>query len=721
MFFTVRQCTRTLRTAAVAAATIAGLSLTNHALAVPTIAVKLVACGALAQIPQGEITINLEQVAAGLTSPVFATHAGDGSGRLFVVDQAGQIRIIQNGVLLPDPFLDLTSEIVQVNPFFDERGVLGLAFHPDYANNDRFFVRYSKPRDGDPSEPCFGTSRGCHEEVLAEFSVSADPNVANPNGNILFRVDEPQFNHNSGQVAFGPDGFLYFTLGDGGGANDSLHDPALPHGPIGNGQNIETHLGSILRIDVDSAPQPPLAYAIPPDNPFVAAAGQDEIYAYGFRNPYRFSFDDGPGGDGGLFLADVGQNLFEEIDVVVNGGNYGWVIREGFNCFDPFNPHVPPAACSNTGPSGEPLLDPVAEYDHGDGIAVVGGFVYRGSMFPTLWGKYIFGDFSQDFAPTGRLFYLDADGDLSQIFEFQLGEANAPLGLYVFGFGEDESGEVYLLSSQNLAPVGDGGLVFHIASEIPSGLDIKPGSCPNSFNRDSHGVLPVALVGTANFDVAQVDLSTVRLKRADGVGGEVAPNEGPPGPHSVIADVATLFVGQECGCSNGAGDGTDDLLLKFRSDEVTEVLQLSELSSGALVPLVVTGSLIDGTTFTSSSDCVRLVPPGSPPGVLGVVSAVPGAWVDVSPLDEMLDGGGFADFERYYPVTTVATLTAEPTADGLTFYSWWVDGVRQNAWEATVQVTVGESVLAKAVYVNIKLSRPTFKPAAPARSRARVP
>lgn len=593
MFLTNRQLTWSGRITAVLIAAIAN------------------AGGAHAQIPQGDVQIHLQQVASGLTSPVAATHAGDGSGRLFIVDQAGQIRIIQGGVLLPDPFLDLIDEIVEVSPFFDERGVLGLAFHPDYANNGRFFVRYSKPRDGDPSEPCFGTSRACHEAILAEFTVSADPNVANPAGTILFRVDEPQFNHNAGAVAFGPDGFLYFTLGDGGGANDALHDPALPHGPIGNGQNIETHLGSMLRIDVDSAPQPPLAYAIPPDNPFATTAGQDEIYAYGFRNPYRFSFDDGPGGDGRLFLADVGQNLFEEIDVVEKGGNYGWVIREGFQCFDPFSPGVPPAACSATGPNGEPLLDPVAEYDHGDGIAVVGGFVYRGSMFPTLWGKYIFGDFSRNFGPTGRIFYLDADGDLSQVFEPQLGEANEPLGLFVFGFGEDESGELYLLTSQNLAPVGDGGIVFHIVADVPPGLDIKPGSCPNPFNRNSNGMLPVALVGTADFDVTQVDLSTVRLRRSDGVGGEVAPNEGPPGPQSVIADVATLFVGEECGCHDFEGDGIDDLSMKFAVQEIVDALQLGAVEPQTMIELVVTGLLMDGTEFTTTGDCIWML---SPPG-----------------------------------------------------------------------------------------------------------
>ncbi len=414
-------------------------------------------------IPLGKIKIRLDLVASGLTAPVYATNAADGSGRLFVVDQAGLIRIIDKGRLLGEPFLDLTDRIVELNSAFDERGLLGLAFHPNYADNGRFFVRYSAPRTRGPLGPCTGTSRGCHEAVVAEFHVSKkDPNKADPNGRILFAYDEPQFNHNAGQIAFGPDGFLYFSLGDGGGAHDGLADSPPSHGAIGNGQNTETPLGAVLRIDVDGQ----LPYEIPPDNPFVHTSDMNEIYAYGFRNPYRFSFDDGPGGDGRLFVADVGQNLFEEIDIVTNGGNYGWPIKEGFHCFDPFDPNNPPNDCNATG-----TIDPVAEYTHENGLAVVGGFVYRGSRFPELVGKYVFGDFSMDFGPTGRLFYLDADGKLSDIFEFQIVGSNPlaiqvgghqPLGLFVFGFGEDEKGEIYVLTSGNLGPIGNTGQVFHI-------------------------------------------------------------------------------------------------------------------------------------------------------------------------------------------------------------------------------------------------------------------
>ena len=415
------------------------------------------------------LSITLDVVAEGLTAPVFLTHAGDGSRRLFIVDQAGQIRIVdESGVLLDEPFLDLSSKIVELNPGFDERGLLGLAFHPNYANNGRFFVRYSAPREGDLGEACNnpeGFIVGCHKEVLAEYSVSAgNPDLADPDSEaILFEVDEPQFNHDSGQVAFGPDGLLYWSLGDGGGANDGLSDVPPSHGPDGHGQNINTPFGSILRVDVDGPPDPGLNYAIPPDNPFASGGGVPEIYAYGFRNPYRFSFDDGSGGDGALYVGDVGQDLFEEIDIVVRGGNYGWVIREGNNCFAPFKPGSPPEVCSNTGPLGEPLLDPVLDYDHSIGIAVIGGFVYRGSAYPELVGKYVFGDFSQDFGPTGRLFFTDIEGPSAfALREFFIAPDGEPLGQALFGIGEDEAGELYVLASDNIGPTGNLGVVFRI-------------------------------------------------------------------------------------------------------------------------------------------------------------------------------------------------------------------------------------------------------------------
>jgi glucose/arabinose dehydrogenase len=435
--------------------------------AVGAVLLFLAAATSFAQIPKSDITIELEPVASGLTAPLGVTHAGDRSGRLFIWEQSGQIRIVEDGNLLPVPFLDIAGKLPALNPFFDERGLLGLAFHPNYKRNGRFFVRYSAPRAGTPDEPCFGTSRGCHAEVLAEYGVSAhDPNLADPlSETILFSIDEPQFNHDGGTVAFGPDGFLYFALGDGGGAHDGLADTPPSHGPFGHGQNIDTALGAMLRIDVDSPPQGPLAYAIPTDNPFFGSPGADEIFAYGMRNPYKFSFDDGPGGDGSLFLADVGQNLFEEVNVVVKGGNYGWVIREGFSCFDPLDPTNPPSTCPDVGPLGEPLLDPIVDYSHAEGgITVIGGFVYRGPASPTLRGKYVFGDFAaQFFAPSGRLYHLASTAPGSfEIREFQIGALDRPYGLFLKGFGEDEKGELYACGSTALAPFGNTGVVERI-------------------------------------------------------------------------------------------------------------------------------------------------------------------------------------------------------------------------------------------------------------------
>jgi len=434
------------------------------------------------QIPQGNITIELQEVASSLVAPLDVTHAGDGSGRLFIVDQAGKVRIVEKGKLLATPFLDITARIPVLNAGFDERGLLGLAFHPDYPTNGRFFVRYSAPRVGAPGEPCFGTSRGCHEEILAEYAVSdTDPNLADPDSEIIhFRVDEPQFNHNGGKVAFGPDGFLYFTLGDGGGANDGLADTPPSHGPIGNAQNIDVPLGKLLRLDVDSPPEPGLAYAIPDDNPFVNADGLDEIYAYGLRNPFKFSFDDEPGGDGSLYLADVGQGLFEEINLIENGGNYGWVLREGFHCFDPFNNSVPPFGCEFLDPArgylGEPLIKPLVEYSHPGsgfnpegGITVIGGFVYRGSGLAALVGRYVFGDFAQAFnSPSGRLYYLiEPKPGVFAIRQFRIGLNDRPYGRFLHGFGRDDAGELYVCGTTLLGPTGATGVVERIIEPPP--------------------------------------------------------------------------------------------------------------------------------------------------------------------------------------------------------------------------------------------------------------
>src|SRR6185369_4455684 len=253
-------------------------------------------------------SVTLTPVVAGLSSPVDLQATDDSTGRLFVVEQAGTIRILQGGALLATPFLDIRTRVA----FGGEMGLLGVAFHPTFAQSRRFYVNYVR---------MLGT--GQIQSVIAEYQISAaDANQADPaSERILLTVNQPFPNHKGGQLAFGPDKFLYIGLGDGGGEGD----------PLGNGQNLQTHLGKMLRIDVDHT-NGALPYAIPADNPFVAGGGLPEIWAYGLRNPFRFSFDSATGK---LFAGDDGQDLFEEVDILQKGGNYGWNVMEGLHCFNP--------------------------------------------------------------------------------------------------------------------------------------------------------------------------------------------------------------------------------------------------------------------------------------------------------------------------------------------------------------------------------------------------
>ena len=408
-----------------------------------------------------------------LFAPVGLANAGDGSNRLFAVDQRGKIEIIQGGSVLPTPFLDLSSKLVPARAGFDERGLLGLTFHPDYSNagtfgEGKFYVYYSAPQTGgtvtDPID---------HQSVVAEYQVSAsDPNVADINSErILITFNQPQFNHDGGNLAFGPDRNLYISTGDGGSSNDNNYghtggNGTQPNGVLGNAQDKTKLLGKILRIDPTG--NNPGEYAIPASNPFVGAGGgeREEIFAYGLRNPWRFSFDDGPGGSGDLFVADVGQGVYEEVNIVENGGNYGWRVREGQHDFDITTPIDP----------GEILIDPIAEYTHPGqnngvlevGRSVTGGFVYRGSQFPELVGKYIFADWSRNFSPgEGTLLGLEETSpnnwDLSfvKVDGIPLGD---PLDFYITAFGEDEQGELYVVGRTSLAPDPStpGGIVARI-------------------------------------------------------------------------------------------------------------------------------------------------------------------------------------------------------------------------------------------------------------------
>jgi glucose/arabinose dehydrogenase len=415
--------------------------------------------------PQMEVA--LELVANGLSAPVGLVSPDDGSGRLFVVDQIGLIKILKpDGEIVSDPFLDIQNRMGVLSESYDERGLLGLAFHPDYENNGRFFVYYSAPlRTGAP----FGWDHTSH---ISEFLIDPnDPDKADPDSEeILLQVDQPQTNHNGGQLAFGPeDDYLYISLGDGGGANDT----GTGHNPnVGNGQDILNPfwdiLGSILRIDVDNGDP----YDIPSLNPFVGVSGLNEIFAFGFRNPFRMSFDSE--GDHELFVADVGQNLWEEVNIVESGKNYGWNIKEGTHCFDPTNPDVSPPSCPNAGPNGIPFTDPIVEYQNskvqgGIGRAVIGGFVYRGSLLPDFYGKYVFGDWSISNEADGTLFIAippPENGVLWPNGEILVAsDEDNRLGEFVRAFGQDPNRELYVLTSENPGPSDETGKVYRI---VPS-------------------------------------------------------------------------------------------------------------------------------------------------------------------------------------------------------------------------------------------------------------
>lgn len=338
------------------------------------------------------IRLALEPVAKGFASPLLVTNGGDGTGRLFVVEQGGRIRILRRGRVLDPPFLDVSSLVIAGG----EQGLLGLAFHPEYEANGRFFVNYTDV-DGDT--------------VVAEYAVSSsDPGKADESARVLLRIDQPFANHNGGNIVFGPDGYLYIGMGDGGSAAD----------PFGNGQRLDTLLGKLLRIDVDGE----RPYAIPQDNPFVGREGaRPEIWAIGLRNPWRFSFD--PEG-GALWIGDVGQNALEEVDRArADRGalNYGWNLMEGDGCFEP------PTGCDPQG-----LVQPIAVYATGIGCAVIGGHVYRGTEFPALRGGYLYADICNGF-----IWGLDATGRSPQE-PVRLLDTNRAIS----SFGLDEEGELYV-------------------------------------------------------------------------------------------------------------------------------------------------------------------------------------------------------------------------------------------------------------------------------------
>ncbi len=338
--------------------------------------------------------VTTQLVATGFKRPTFVTNAGDGSGRLFVLEKSGVISVIdKDGKKDSTPFLDITSLVRSTG---NEQGLLGLAFHPDFATNGRFFVDYTALNA---------------DNTVAEFHVSRTGGPADPAPvKKLLGVPDQYPNHNGGMLAFGPDGYLYISMGDGGSGGD----------PDGNGQNLGAYLGKILRVDVNAGDP----YGIPTTNPFLKIAGaRSEIWAYGLRNPWRFTFDRDTGD---LWIGDVGQNKYEEIDFQAaadkGGANYGWNTMEGLHCYEP------ETGCDQTG-----LVKPIFEYDHGKGCSVTGGYVYRGKAVPALAGKYLFTDYCD------ATFWATTRSASGEFTTEELGKL--PGG--ITSFGEDESGELY--------------------------------------------------------------------------------------------------------------------------------------------------------------------------------------------------------------------------------------------------------------------------------------
>ncbi|MDQ6621934.1 MAG: PQQ-dependent sugar dehydrogenase, partial [Verrucomicrobiota bacterium] len=403
----------------------------------------------LPPIPLGEVSIELQTVTTGLNSALEMVSANDGTGRLFVVEQPGRIRILKNGALVSTPFLDVTAQTL----FGGEQGLLGLAFHPDFSNpgSPGFRKLYTYSTQNPTGVPDFTipmSGSPANQGVLTEWQVSA----SNPDAvdlstkREIFRLNHPQSNHNGGKIAFrASDGFLYLGIGDGGNANDvgDGHTSGL-----GNAQDTTRVLGKILRIDplapslTPASPNPISVngrYRNPASNPFIKGGGRAEIFAYGFRNPYRFSFD---ALSDSLVVGDVGQGTIEEVDLVELGKNYGWNRKEGSFLFNSSTGTV----STDTKPDPA-LVNPVLEYDHGDGISVIGGFIYRGSALPALAGKYVFADYFFPSVGGGRLFY----GDLAarKIQELRIGINPRPLGLLVKAIASDAAGELYVLADNS--------------------------------------------------------------------------------------------------------------------------------------------------------------------------------------------------------------------------------------------------------------------------------
>ena len=449
-------------------------------------------------------TVGVETVAEGLASPTAMVTAPGRSSERYVVDQPGVVYVHDDDGLRE--FVDVSEKIVELQEGFDERGLLGMAFHPDYGGDERrFYLRYSAPPTEDTPE------NWDHQSILAEFEAAADFSEGLiETERIVLDYPNPQFNHNAGPIAFGPDGYLYVATGDGGNANDvgpGHVEDWYDENEGGNGQDTaESLLGGILRIDVDDR-ENGLGYAIPEDNPLVDREGhRDEYYAWGFRNPWGMDFE---AETDELLVADVGQGLLEYVNRVEMGGNYGWNVREGTHCFSTETPSLPPEDCPEETPADiregdEPLLDPIVEYpqfydDQTIGSAIVGGDMYRGSELSELQDTYVFGDWSGQYA--GRIFVAhppanwpeetvperdlqdQTAGHDSEVFQEERWEGLWPidelaistdedalrhpeaenrLGDFVLSVDRDANGDLYVLTNDSAGPTGEGGKVLKI-------------------------------------------------------------------------------------------------------------------------------------------------------------------------------------------------------------------------------------------------------------------
>lgn len=362
------------------------------------------------------ITLNSTKIVEGIQAPTALVFPTANTG--WVAEQTGKIRLIRDGKLTDVVVLDTKSKMVRVNSGYEEKGLLNIALHPKFSANGKFYLFYS--RNTTTQNPA-NNRKFDHTDVVAEYKMQPNSDKADPNSErIILTQDKPDGNHNGSGIVFGADGYLYVTFGDGGGQHDQ-------HGTIGNGQDMTTWLGKVLRINVDVDG----TYSVPADNPFVGKEGiKPEIWASGFRNPYRITLDKA---SKKLFVGEVGQDTWEEVDILEKGANYGWRLVEGNHC------HNPATGCSFTG-----MTAPITEYHHSEGVSVLGGYVYNGKNVPSLKNKYLFGDW------TGPVWYLQKAG--SKWARGKVTIKNFPAGGKITGWGEDQSGELYYLINSEAGP-----------------------------------------------------------------------------------------------------------------------------------------------------------------------------------------------------------------------------------------------------------------------------